>query len=89
MCIRDSKKDSKKDKNSKGKKSLKSDAVNDSVKARKDSVEDVKLLLDGREDRIDVYKRQAMLRSENIDEMLELMEGTRPLLELGNENIKP
>lgn len=33
--------------------------------------------------------RIAMLRSENIDEMLELMEGTRPLLELGNENIKP
>ena len=49
---KDNKKDSKKDKNSKGKKSLKSDAVNDSVKARKDSVEDVKLLLDGREDRI-------------------------------------
>lgn len=33
--------------------------------------------------------RIAMLRSENIDEMLELMEETRPLLELGNENIKP
>lgn len=33
--------------------------------------------------------RIAMLRSENIDEMLELMEVTRPLLELGNENIKP
>lgn len=33
--------------------------------------------------------RIAMLRSENIDEMLELMEGTRSLLELGNENIKP
>ena len=32
--------------------------------------------------------RIAMLRSENIDEMLELMEGTRSLLELGNENIK-
>ena len=33
--------------------------------------------------------RIAMLRSENIDEMLELMEGTRPLLEQGNENINP
>ncbi len=31
--------------------------------------------------------RIAMLRCENIDEMLEIMESTRPLLELGNENI--
>lgn len=31
--------------------------------------------------------RIAMLRCENIDEMLELMEGTRHLLELGNESI--